>query len=40
MPQQKMATNIVSQQGSQRQEQTERLYWRVAVKMFDALLKK
>ena len=41
MPQQHVATNTVSQQGSQRQEQTGRLYWhiaqRAAVKMFDAL---
>ena len=28
VPQQNMATNTVSQQGSQRQEQSERLYWR------------
>ena len=44
MPQRNMTTNIVAQQGSQRQEQTERLYCResdvakpAAVKMFDAL---
>ena len=44
MPQQNMATNTVSQQGSQRQEQTERLYLSqsdlaqlAAVKLFDAL---
>ena len=44
MPQQNMATNTVSQQGSQRQKQTESLCWRqsnmsqrAAVKVFDNL---
>ena len=40
IPQQNVATNTVWQQASQRQEQTERLYWRQSDLAHRAAVKK